>query len=76
MAIYHLSRTVHRFYGLLEAGSDEQATTTVAMWMKKSRQVWAWCGAGGVRACVAPRGGMPHDPISRNRGARRLGHTV
>ena len=25
MAIYHLSRTVDRFYGLLEAGGDEEA---------------------------------------------------
>ena len=25
LAIYHLSRTVDRFYGLLEAGGDEEA---------------------------------------------------
>ena len=52
------------------------ATTMLAMWMTKSRQVWDVVWGEGGRACMVLCGGIPHDPGSRNRGARRLGHTI
>ena len=44
--LFALMVVVDGFDGLLEADGDEQPMTMVAMWMKKSRQVWAGLWGG------------------------------